>query len=96
MKNRVLSSTTLFLSPIFAIALGGLVLRLAGHQPWAYRTIDADEPTTHEPDPLLGWRGMEGRYVIPAYSPEREDIRMTFLADGAPITRENFLVEVAA
>ena len=81
MKNRVLYSVALFLSLIFAIALGELLLRLAGHQPWAYRTIDANEPTTHEPDPVLGWRSEEGSYS------QEEDVPYVTVDDNGKTIR---------
>ena len=74
------------------IVLGVLcetLLRLAGHQPWTYNTKDEKEPVVYENDPVLGWRNKEGSYVFKAYSPDGEDIRMTFLADGRRVTGQH-------
>jgi hypothetical protein len=45
--------------------------------------VGLQEPTIHEPDPVLGWRAKPGQYVFPPYTPEDEGFRITILADGA-------------
>lgn len=76
----------LCLSAILALLAGELVVRMMGHYRWTYSRAFANEPTMHEPDPVLGWRNKEGRYEYPAYVQDGESITMTILADGRRVT----------
>jgi hypothetical protein len=62
------------------------LLRLLGYQPWRYMTLDSNEPTVYEPDPVLGWRNRQGSWSIPPYHPDGSTIRLTFLEDGRRLT----------
>ena len=77
---------------VMALVFSEMLLRLCGFRPWAYSTIDVNEPTMHEPDPVLGWRSKAGSYVVPAYHPGGHPTHATFLEQGwrrsapAPVT----------
>ena len=79
MSARLLASAA---GLVGALLVAELLLRLSGLGPWTYFEFDLREPTMHVDDPQLGWRNKPGRYTIPPYSPEGEEIRMTFLEDG--------------
>ena len=59
------------------------LLRWRGIRPWEPGRVHPNEPTIHQPDPVLGWRNLPGTYVYPGYSPDAPEIRMTFLDDGS-------------
>jgi hypothetical protein len=65
------------------VALGGteVALRATGHGPWQDLDLDLGMPRMHEPDPVLGWRNQEGRYVFGA-----PPIHMTFWPDHTRAT----------
>lgn len=86
MKVRVLPVGLTSVSVILAALLCEATLRLTGYMPWTYTNKDANEPTMHEADPVLGWKNKEGKYVIPAYAPSGQDIHMTFIGNGQRYT----------
>ena len=87
MKTRLLTAAVALSSVVLAVALGEVVVRLAGREPWTFHKKDAEEPTMHEPDAVLGWRNKPGKYVVPAYSKKGTDVHLTFLEHGRRLTR---------
>lgn len=85
--SKSFSILLVFLSIVFSLFLIEGVLRVFGHTPWTPVEIDSNEPTVHEPHPVLGWRNKEGTYLIPAYSAEGKDIHMSFLGHGQRPTK---------
>ncbi|MCU0782905.1 MAG: hypothetical protein MUF81_02430 [Verrucomicrobia bacterium] len=77
------------LGTLISIGLAELMLRVVGFEPWHYKTIDANEPTLHEFDPVLGWRNKAGHYTLPAYGGFGLDNQLTFLEDGSRATSTN-------
>ena len=76
-----------------------LLLRVTGHTPWKYVVLDRNEPTVHEPDPILGWRNKEGAYTVPSYVRGGDAIDVTFLEHGRRVTgprnhdaKEDFII----
>lgn len=66
------------MSLLIAIAAAELLVRLFADTRLTAE-VYANEPTTHEPDPVLGWRSKPGHYEYPGYTPDAPPIRMTFL-----------------
>ena len=81
-KQVAFQAVAIVLGLLVAIALSELVLRAVGFRPWTYTGQDANEPTMHEPDPVLGWRAKKGSYTVPPYHPSGHAIQLTFLDDG--------------
>ena len=77
---------TVFISIILALLVSECLLRLMGFRPWRYTPVDANEPSMHAPDPVLGWRNKTGSYVIPPYHPSGKPIHVTFQEDGQRLT----------
>jgi hypothetical protein len=77
------TAATALLSVVLFLVLAEMLLRVAGFTPWRYSTQDAHEPTMHEPDGVLGWRGKAGTYVLPPYAPAQPQIHITTLEDGS-------------
>jgi hypothetical protein len=88
-KHFVLNTIMLFLSLSLALALSEVLLRVRGFRPWRYASKDANEPTMHEPDPVLGWRNKRGNYIVPPYHPSGQPIQFTFLENGRRSTGVN-------
>jgi hypothetical protein len=65
-----------------ALTLAEIALRVTGEAGWRELDVDRHEPTMNRADPTLGWRGREGRYVVPAHSPGEPATHVTILADG--------------
>jgi len=63
-----------------------ILVRLRGYSPWQ-TSQSVREPTIHEPDPVLGWQNKPGEYVIPAYTVDASDIKMTFWPGGRRATQ---------
>ena len=80
---------TLLLSLALTIALSEVLLRAAGFQPWVYSGKDVNEPTMHEPDPVLGWQNKAGSYLVPPYHPSGQAIQITLLENGQRRTGVN-------
>ena len=80
---------TLLLSLALTIALSEVLLRAAGFQPWVYTHKDVNEPTMHEPDPVLGWQNKAGSYLVPPYHPSGQAIQITLLENGQRRTGVN-------
>jgi len=95
MKRCVLNSVTLLLSFAVAMILSEVLLRVCGFQPWSYNKEDTNEPTMHEPDPILGWQNKAGIYTVPPYLPSGETIHITFLENGRRRTGVNSPVNSA-
>jgi hypothetical protein len=72
----------LLISTAFSLFAAELVLRLTGHQPWAYHRVDMNEPTMNEPDPILGWRARKGSYLVPPYDPSGAETHYSLLEGG--------------
>jgi hypothetical protein len=64
-----------------ALGIAEIALRSSGHAPWKEFPRLLDMPRMHEPDPGLGWRSKEGRFVFGT-----TPIRMTFWPDHARAT----------
>jgi hypothetical protein len=86
METKTFSIILLFLSVVFSVFLLEAVLRLTGHTPWTPAGLDSNEPTIHEPDPALGWKNKEGKYVIPGYDSSGKNIHVTFISHGQRLT----------
>lgn len=82
MRKYFFSVVTVFLSGILLLALSEALLRVSGFPPWQPYEDDLNEPTVHEPDPVLGWKNKAGEYVIPPYAATGQEIHLTFLPDG--------------
>jgi hypothetical protein len=68
-----------------AVVIAEIALRSSGHKPW--KEVDEASwifPRMHEPDPDLGWRSKEGRYVFGT-----TPIHMTFWWDHTRATQEH-------
>jgi hypothetical protein len=63
------------------LVIAEIALRSSGHKPWKELDGLLDMPTMHEPDPDLGWRSKEGRYVFGT-----TPIHMTFWPDHTRAT----------
>ena len=87
MKTKIFSIILIFLSVGFSVVLCEALLRLTSHTPWIYERKNANGPTTHELDPVLGWKNKEGKYVVPAYDSSGQDIHITFLDQGQRLTK---------
>lgn len=85
MKGRLGSAILLSVTIVLSLAMAEAGLRMIGHRPFAI-TAPANEQVIHAPDPVLGWRNREGRYVIPPYHPDDGNITYTFLEDGRRAT----------
>jgi hypothetical protein len=64
-----------------ALVIAEIALRSSGHKPWKELDGLLDMPRMHEPDPDLGWRSKEGRYVFGT-----TPIHMTFWPDHTRAT----------
>lgn len=73
---------TVFVSIIIGLILSECLLRIFGCPPWRYKSKDANEPTTHAPDLVLGWQNKEGNYVVPPWHPSGKSIHMCFQENG--------------
>lgn len=78
-----------FASVIVAFALAEIALRVTGIAPARYLTIDLSEPTMHEPHKVLGWKGIEGSYVLPPYAAGGSEFKFSLLARGDRRTRKD-------
>jgi len=85
-KRFVHKTVALLLGLAMAITLSEALLRTLGYRPWTYRSTDANEPTMHEPDSILGWRNKTGSYIVPPYDPSGEPIQITFVDNGRRVT----------
>ncbi len=85
--TKTFSIILFFLSVVFSVFLLEAALRLTGHTPWIPVGLDSNEPTMHEPDPALGWKNKEGKYVVPAYDSSGQEIHITFIAHGQRLTK---------
>jgi hypothetical protein len=81
-KRSMKKTITVLTSIIFALILSECLLRVIGFEPWSYESLDANEPTMHAPDPVLGWRNKKGDYVVPPYHPSGKPIYITFQENG--------------
>ncbi len=79
---RLINLWLLLLSTLLAVGTAEMALRATGHLPWRNFRVDANEPTLHEPDPVLGWKNKPGTYRIPRYHPAGRDVQITILPDG--------------
>ncbi len=85
MKNLLYWTLTFGISLVLLATLSEGLMRLMGVQPW--RTVErSNEPSMHEPDPVLGWRNKEGTYEFPPYVPSGMTIHATFLGNGGRAT----------
>ncbi len=86
MKSILFPITTFCLCLVFVLICSEIILRSTGHTPWRYQVIDSNEPTVHEPDPVLGWCNKEGKYTVPPYVWAGEPTYLTFLDYGLRAT----------
>ena len=77
-----------FFSSVIALLSAEAALQLAGYQPWK-ANINGNRQKFHESHPVLGWRSMEGSYLLPPYHPSGTDIHYTFLANGMRKSHES-------
>ena len=73
-------------SLLVSFGLAETGLRLAGYRPWSYAEAGPDDPTLHEPDPLLGWRNKPGHTLVHAHLAGQAATERTILADGSRAT----------
>jgi hypothetical protein len=87
MRRRVLFPALAVLLGI-ATALGAaeIVLRLTGHLPRQYVSVDPRIPVLNEPDHVLGWQPKPGAYLIPPFTARSKPIRVTVQADRSRVT----------
>lgn len=78
-----------FLGLILAIGISEGLVRMIGVSPWSYGKHDANEPTMHETEPVLGWRNKKGNYVVPPYDPSGQTFHVNFLDNGQRRTGVN-------
>jgi hypothetical protein len=76
-------------SMVISLILAEMILRILDYKPWSYSTLDSKEPTTLKHDPILGWKHMEGNFIIPPYHPDGKETRITFLKGGVRITQRH-------
>ncbi|MEM6644994.1 MAG: hypothetical protein AAF730_01960 [Bacteroidota bacterium] len=95
MNAYVKTSLLCGVAVLLALALGEALVRLMGYGPWAYQTLDANEPVLHEPHPVRGWVNRPGRHHIPPYHPEDDSIRISILAGGQRSTRRTVTDDAA-
>lgn len=90
-NNKIKFENILIVIISFAISIIGveMLLRTIGYQPWHNATLDKNEPTMHEYDPVLGWKNKEGYFQIPTYHPGGDEIHVTFLKNGMRRTCEH-------
>ena len=81
-KGSNKNTITVIVSTILALILSECLLRAFGYAPWSYVSRDANEPTMHAPDPVLGWRNKEGNYIVPPYHPSGKPIYISFQENG--------------
>lgn len=81
-KTFLLHTVALLLGFALAITVSEIVLRVCGFRPWTYERKDANEPTMHEPDPILGWQNKLGNYDVPPYHPSGQTVHVSFLENG--------------
>ena len=86
MKRILFPIITVCLCLVLVLICSEIILRSTGHTPWRYVGIDSNEPTMHEPDPVLGWRNKEGKYTVPPYVRSGETTYVTFLNHGRRTT----------
>jgi len=82
MRHAFVALAAAALALLGMLAAGELLVRAAGRTPWRPLEVDRDEPTAHEPDPVLGWRARPGSHVFPPRSPGAGPVRMTFHEEG--------------
>jgi hypothetical protein len=88
-KLFIFKTTTVVASIIVALVLSEILARHFGYRPWRAHGFDAKEPTTHAPDPELGWRNKEGSFTVPPYHPSGKPIHITNLDNGRRRTGYN-------
>ena len=81
-RGPLIKATSLLLALFLGLCFAELTARGLGRGPWVNAQLDRNEPTMHEPDPVLGWRVLPGQYRVPPYQPDAEPIEMTFLERG--------------
>lgn len=86
MKRLLFSVISLGISLLVAVGASELLLRSRGHAPWAYATLDRNEPTMNEPHPELGWRSKKGTYTVPPYVQSGQSTSVTVLDHGRRAT----------
>lgn len=80
--RAVIRAATVFLAIGLATGVSEVVVRAFRYRPWTPPQVTRNEPTMHEPDPVLGWRNKNGHYEVPPYQPGSSAIHITFLDDG--------------
>ena len=81
-RHRLAFATlALGMGMLAALVIAEIALRSSGHKPWKEFDGHLDMPRMHEPDPDLGWRSKEGRYVFGT-----TPIHMTFWPDHTRAT----------
>ncbi len=78
-RRRVLLGGTVLASLAVGLGIAELALRVSGHAPGTHRA--ADGPVMMEPDPVLGWQPIPGRWSFGPYSPGADPVRVTILPD---------------
>jgi len=70
-------------------AAGGvaeIALRLTGHHPWRYVTVDPRIPVLNDFDAVLGWEPKPGAYAIPPFTAGAAPTHVTIQADRSRAT----------
>ena len=81
-RHRLVFATlALGMGMLAALVIAEIALRSSGHEPWKELDWHLGMPRMHEPDPDLGWRNKEGRYVFGT-----APIHMTFWPDHTRAT----------
>ena len=82
LRHRLVFATlALGMGMLAALVIAEVALRSSGHKPWKELDGHLGMPRMHEPDPDLGWRSKEGRYVFGT-----TPIHMTFWPDHTRAT----------
>jgi hypothetical protein len=82
----LLAAIAVTLGLVAALAAAEVALRLTGHAPWRYATIDPRIPVVNDPDPILSWQPKPGAYLIPPFRAGAQPTRLTIQADRSRAT----------
>jgi len=87
------------LGVVAALGLAEVGLRLTGHRPWRYVSVDPRIPVLNDFDDTLGWQPKPGAYVIPPFTAKAQPTHVTVQADrsratGSPGDRKRKLLLV--
>ena len=78
---------------LLVIGLAEIVLRVSHYKIkhyWGLSYEQRNEPVVNSSDPVLGWRPMPGRYIIPSYAPMDRMTPYTIWPDGSRATGSSY------